>query len=256
MLYHKLGMPEEGEIVICTVTKVYPNSIFANLNEYGKGGLIHISEVAPGRIRNIRDYVREGRVVVCKVLGIHRERGHIDLSLRRVTEIAKREKVSNIKKEQKAEKIIEILAKNTKKDVKKVYEEVGKGIFEKYEYSFELFQDVAANKANLADFIPKEYEKELNDLIAKRIKIERIEIGGILTLSSFDSNGVEIIRTALKKAEENDSTIRYLGAGNYKVTVTADDFKTAEKMLECATGKAIEYVKEHEGIGNFVREKT
>ncbi|MFC1728640.1 hypothetical protein ACFLZ7_04240 [Nanoarchaeota archaeon] len=48
----------------------------------------------------------------------------------------------------------------------------------------------------------------------------------------------------------------YLGAGNYKVTVTADDFKTAEKMLDSATTEAIEYAEKNEGSGNFAREKT
>jgi translation initiation factor 2 subunit 1 len=40
------------------------------IEEYGKQGLIHISEVSPGRIRNIRDFVKEGKMVVCKVIKI------------------------------------------------------------------------------------------------------------------------------------------------------------------------------------------
>ena len=119
MLYKRQGFPEEGEIVLCTVSKINPNSIFANLNEFGKSGMIHISEISPGRIRNIRDYVTENKVIVCKVLRINRERGHIDLSLRRVNETVKRNKLAEIKQEQVAEKIIENLAKNAKKDFNK-----------------------------------------------------------------------------------------------------------------------------------------
>src|SRR3990172_126972 len=104
MLLKREGWPEEGEIVICTVTRILPNSVFANIDEYRRSGMIHISEVAPGRIRNIRDYVSEGRVVVCQILQVNREKGHIDLSLRRVSEIAKRKKLEEVKLEQKAEK--------------------------------------------------------------------------------------------------------------------------------------------------------
>jgi translation initiation factor 2 subunit 1 len=68
MLYHKTGIPEDSELVLCTVNKVLPNSVFVTLDEYGIDGLIHISEVSPGRIRNIRDFVKEGKKVVCKIL--------------------------------------------------------------------------------------------------------------------------------------------------------------------------------------------
>ena len=54
MLYRRENYPAEDELVLCTVTKVLNHAVFVNLDEYDKGGLIHISEVAPGRIRNIR----------------------------------------------------------------------------------------------------------------------------------------------------------------------------------------------------------
>ena len=54
-------MPEEGELVLCTITKIFHHSVFANLDEFGKQGMIYISEVAPGRIRNLRDYVVENK---------------------------------------------------------------------------------------------------------------------------------------------------------------------------------------------------
>jgi len=51
MLYQRKGIPEENEIVLCKVTKIYPNSVFVDLLEYAKPGMVHISEVSPGRIR-------------------------------------------------------------------------------------------------------------------------------------------------------------------------------------------------------------
>ena len=92
MLLNKKGFPEEGELVLCKVTKVSYSSVFANLEEYGKHGMIHISEVSPGRIRNLNDYVKLGKMVVCKILRVNQEKGHIDLSLRRVNENQKRRK--------------------------------------------------------------------------------------------------------------------------------------------------------------------
>ncbi len=106
MLLKREGFPEEDELVLCTVTNIFHHGVFVNVEEYGKGGMIHISEVSPGRIRNIRDFVREGKKVVCKVLRVNEEKGYIDLSLRRVNERQRKEKINEIKQEQKAEKII------------------------------------------------------------------------------------------------------------------------------------------------------
>src|SRR5210317_1096039 len=103
MLIKKNKFPEVDELVIATVTKVNPNSVFTTMDEFEKKtALIHISEISPGRIRNIRDYVVEGKKIICKVLKIDEGRGHIDLSLRRVNDGQKREKNSQLKQEQKA----------------------------------------------------------------------------------------------------------------------------------------------------------
>ena len=93
MLYKKQGFPEESELVMCTVSNIQYHSVFADLDEYGRQGMIHISEISPGRIRNIRDYVKEGKKIVCKVLRVNSERGHIDLSLRRVNEAQRKNKI-------------------------------------------------------------------------------------------------------------------------------------------------------------------
>src|SRR3989339_26166 len=106
MLIKRIGYPEESDLVMCTVNYIQHNSVFVSIHEYNRQGMIPISEIAPGRIRNIRDYVTEGRVVICKVLRVNQERGYIDLSLRRVSESQRRQKSDEVKQETKAEKII------------------------------------------------------------------------------------------------------------------------------------------------------
>ena len=52
--------PEEGELIIGTVQTVKNYGAFVILDEYeNKEGFIHITEVATGWIKYIRDYVRE-----------------------------------------------------------------------------------------------------------------------------------------------------------------------------------------------------
>ena len=106
MLYRREGFPQDDELVFCTVTKIFHSSVFVVLDEYERSGMVNISEIAPGRIRNIRDYVTQDKKIVCKVLRVDAKKGHIDLSLRRVNEMERKRKLEEIKQEQKAEKII------------------------------------------------------------------------------------------------------------------------------------------------------
>jgi len=256
MLLHKEGFPEDDELVLCTVTSVQYHSVFVNLDEYGKTGLIHISEIAPGRIRNMRDFVTEGKKIVCKVLGVNRERGHIDLSLRRVNESQRRTKIDEIKHEQKAEKIVELAAKSLGVDIKSLYREIIEKISKDYHLLYPCFEDVSGGKASLAELgIQKNAANVLDEAIKQRIKEAEVEIGGKLKLTSYSPNGIDIIKGSLKKAQEADKKIRiiYEGGGNYKIKVNAPSYKEAEDVLKKATNAAIEHIKSEKGSGEFER---
>ena len=76
------GWPEKGELVVGEVEEIESFGVFVDLEEYdGKRGLAHISEVASGWIKNIRDHVREGERVVAKVLGVDEDSPQIDLCI-------------------------------------------------------------------------------------------------------------------------------------------------------------------------------
>ena len=73
---------ESGDVVLCTVDRIVGTTVFVNIEGNGEGFIV-FSEIAPGRIRNIRDYVFPKKKIVCKVLRISADR--VDLSFRRVT---------------------------------------------------------------------------------------------------------------------------------------------------------------------------
>jgi len=256
MLLKKQGFPEESEIVLCTVTSVRYNSVFVNLNEYNHSGMIHISEVSPGRIRNIRDYVKEDKVIICKVLRIDKEKGYIDLSLRRVNEGQRRAKVNEIKKEQKAEKIIEFVAKKLKKDAKDVYKEISDKILEKYDLLYPCFEDVAEKRISLEEInISKEIAKELKEVIEQKIKPIEVNIKGNIKLVSYAPDGVEIIKDAIKKGIDKNIKILYVGGGTYSIKVKSPDYKTAEKILKKSTESIIQYADKNNVKASFEREE-
>jgi len=251
MLYQKKGMPEENELVLCDVTSVRYNSVFVKLDEYNKSGMIHISEISPGRIRNIRDFVVEGKKIVCKILRIDRSTGNIDLSLRRVNENQRKNKVNELKQEQLAEKIIEFVAKQNKQETKTLYDTITRQLDHEPIYPF--FYGTVEHTQDIKDLkLPAKVEKDLQEAINQRIKKAEVEIKGTLKLSSPEPNGVEIIKEALQKAQSDSVAIRYAGAGAFSVIVTADDYKAAEKILKKSTEAAAKSIN-GKGLAEFTR---
>jgi len=134
--------PDEGELVVCTVTNVKNFGAFVTLDEYeNKEGFIHIAEVSSGWIKYIRDYVREGQKVVCKVLKVDPEKGHIDLSLKAVNEHQRREKIQEWKNEQKAENLLGIVATRLGKTVEECWEEFGYALLDSFGSLYRAFEE-------------------------------------------------------------------------------------------------------------------
>lgn len=259
MLYRKTGFPEENELVLCTVTNIQYHSVFVKLDEYDKQGMIHISEISPGRIRNIRDYVKEGKKVVCIVLRIHRDRGHIDLSLRRVNESQKRGKNSQIKQEMLAEKIVENVARQRKEDVEKLYDKITGILFEKYPNLFSAFEDVALKGESLEKLgVEKKVAEQLTEVIKLRIKPSEVKISGDFILRSYKPDGVNIIKEALKKGKKvnKEVSLRYKGAGTYHLEIKAGEYKDAEKILDKVLKTVESHMESNSSSAEFVREEA
>ena len=265
LLYRREGYPENGELVLCKVLSVNPHSAFVNLEEYGKQGLIHISEISPGRIRNIYDYVKPGKIIVCKVLQVNRERGHIDLSLRRVTKIQHRKKLDEVRQEQTVEKILEQLALALKKDYKTLYHEIADPILAEYTYVFECFDDIVKHELDVKDLknmgIDESIAKPLVDLIRKRLKPKRKVVKGILKIVSYKPDGVKVVKGLIKeiltfKESTSETKIKYDGAGKYFLEISADDYKTAEKVLSEILDLLDKKINKDEGSFEFERKES
>jgi len=260
MLLRKKGFPEMGELLLCRVTNIQYNSVFVNLEEYeNKSGMIHISEVSAGRIKNIREFVAEGKFVVCKVLNINQERGYIDLSLRRVSGGQHRTKMDELKQEQRAEKLIEQLCKQQKKKMEDVYLQVSEALLKHFQYIYQAFDQVVAADIDLAQFdVPKAIAEPLKAIIKENIKPKEVLLKGTLTLETYESDGIALVRHALDLAEKANPavTITYAGGGNYHITVKASEFKEAEKILKESTEVAIAVVEKVKGKAEFKREET
>ncbi|MBW2987911.1 hypothetical protein DRJ48_00090 [Candidatus Woesearchaeota archaeon] len=257
MLLRREGLPEEGELLLCEVKKVHFHSVFVKILEYRIEGMIHISEIAPGRIRNIRDYVREGKYIVCKALRVNKEKRQVDLSLRRVNERERREKTNQISLEKRAEKIVELAAEELKMDVKQLYSAITQKLFEEYEYLYDAFVDVVEGRLELSKLgLDKKIVTVLERLIKEKIKPPRISIRGHLKLTTYLPDGIALIKESFKRVREEvpgDYEIKYEGGGAYSVKITGKEYETCEKILKSMIAKFEELFSKNEGSVSFAR---
>ncbi|HLC88702.1 MAG TPA: S1 RNA-binding domain-containing protein [Candidatus Nanoarchaeia archaeon] len=258
MFYKRKGLPEVDEIVLCKVTKIFPNSVFVDLPEFDDSGMVHISEVSPGRIRNLRDYVSIGRQIVCKVLRIDREKGHIDLSLRRVNTHQRRDKLDEIKQELKAESLILNLAKKLKQPELELYKKITEQVFKEYSHLYLCFWDIVAGEVDLEKLgLEKSLAAELRQAILDKFKPQKIKINGEIKLRTYSPDGIEKIKKALQKIEQVSAnlTLFYLGAGRYRLAVEDVDYGPAEENLE-KVEEILEEFNDKLSTASFEREKN
>jgi translation initiation factor 2 alpha subunit (eIF-2alpha) len=88
------------------------------------------------------------------------------------------------------------------------------------------------------------------------MKPPKIIIGGNIAIEVHDSDGVEIIKGALQKAEaisKDEVAIKYNGGGAYNISVTGKDYKQAEKTLKQCIDTITEIINKKEGKSEFKR---
>ncbi|MBB6453414.1 general stress protein 13 [Salirhabdus euzebyi] len=81
---------EVGEVLEGKVTGIQPYGAFVSLNEETQG-LVHISEVTHGYVKDINDHLKVGDEVKVKVLNIDENAGKYSLSIRATEEAPKQE---------------------------------------------------------------------------------------------------------------------------------------------------------------------
>ncbi|MEM9047789.1 MAG: polyribonucleotide nucleotidyltransferase [Pseudomonadota bacterium] len=82
MIHGIVAEPEAGQIYTGKVVKLMDFGAFVNF--FGKrDGLVHVSEIAPQRIKHPSDLLREGQEVKVKLLGFD-DRGKVRLSMKKV----------------------------------------------------------------------------------------------------------------------------------------------------------------------------
>ena len=206
---------EPGQLVLCTVRDTVGTTVFVNIDDTNLEGTITFSEIAPGRIRNIRDYVVPNKKIVCKVLNAYGNK--IQLSLRRVKPNEKKELVDRFEKEKGYKAILKtVLKEEFEKTIEKISEDY---------IITDFFEEIKKDPKILSKYLSKENSEKIIKILDSKKEKEK-EVKKILRLSSKSSEGIVIIKKIISEACKNSKcNVSYLAAGKYNLSLTGEDFK-------------------------------
>ena len=74
---------KKGRIIRGTVTGIESYGVFVSCDEY-YSGLIHISEISHGFVKNVADYVNIGDVINVEILEVDETLGQLKLSIKNI----------------------------------------------------------------------------------------------------------------------------------------------------------------------------
>lgn len=212
---------EVGDNVLCTVDRIVGTVVFVKIpveNQEIEGGIV-MSEVAPGRIRNIRDYVVPKKKIVCKVLRISPQ-GNIDLSLRRVTQKERKEVIEQNSQEKSYISILKsILGDKLEDTLKEISKE---------DKLFSFLDEAKTNSEKLEKIVGKENSKRILDILNTQKK-KTATVKKEIHLTTTKPNGISLIKKILEIFKE--ITIKYISAGRYSLELESGDIKIADKKI-------------------------
>lgn len=237
-MVRRKGFPEVKECVIVTVKRITPYAAWCQLEEYpGREGMIHVSEVAGKWVRDIRKFVKLEKTYVAKVLRVDKKRGHINLSLKRVDRLDKRKKMQEFKLEQRAEKMLEVAARDLNKTLEQAYEEVGYKLQDMFGSLHAAFEE--ASKSKKIEGIPTKWSKKMHEIALKGFEEKEKTLTAELNLICFEPDGIKKIKSTLLELEKNGLKVRYVSAPRYRVELTTKDPKLGEKKIRTVLEKII-----------------
>lgn len=243
-IFRASDFPEIGELVVGTCTKITPHGAYLEIGGYNKlgksAGFVHISELSRTWVRNIRKFIREGQRTVARVMRINIERQEIDLSIRRVNDSQKRQTLQVAKQEQRAKGILKAIGERFKLNRDQIEEQ----IIQPLEATGSIYSTLEKARDEgvsvlLEAGLDEKLAEDLTQIAVKELERPSVTLSGKITVSTADTNGIITIQkaftTAMKGISKNkDANISVLAvsAPDYKISLSAEDWKDAEKFWQ------------------------
>ncbi|MFX0151140.1 MAG: S1 RNA-binding domain-containing protein [Candidatus Hodarchaeota archaeon] len=257
------NFPAVDELVIGTCTKLTPHGAYFEIFDYEKlgpeAGFVHISELSRTWVRNIRSHIREGQRAVVKILRIDTGRGEIDMSIRRVSEPQRRQKLNEFKQENRARGIIAVACEKVGESV----EAIEKILLGKFGSIYDGLIRAREEKVDMLTKlgIPKAAAQEIHQLAVKELEPPMVQLSGLMSITCYESNGSDIIAKFFqgynkgfeKKHKGSKINIQVISPPDYRCVIEGVDWRTAEGIWKDVQDEVNSYFKPYDAEYSFER---
>lgn len=222
-------LPQKRDLVIGVVDRITKHGVYVKLKEYeGTEGYVHVSEITGAWVRNIRNFVRQDMQIVGRVLRVNRDTNQIDLSIKRVSEQLKKDKIAEYKKQNSALTLIGIISKKVGMEEKELRHLLEQPFVNEFGSLYNGFEELAFTGPEVVDFMELDADliKEIHESAVMSIQVSTVSLIADVGIRSFASNGVEMVKSLLKVAEDTvkefpeiDSEITTIGSPQYRISL-------------------------------------
>ncbi len=273
MVKSRTNFPREGEFVIGKIKQIENQYVYVDLVDYTGlaseefvKGFIHVSEISSRWIKNIRNYVRIGQRVVLRVLRVDPQKGHVDLSLRRVNSAQKENRLKEWKYAVKFENLLQFLTETEgiNLTLDQAYDLIGWSVlnqFDSYQEALEVLKESGIEILNDLKGVSEDVKKILLKIIEENVKISTVSISGKIRLSFNSENGIDQIKESLIEAKEiiesketRSINISYIAAPLYQLEIISKDYLDAENILSDALEIIEQKTEQYNGSFEFIRD--
>lgn len=258
------SFPSVGEIVLGTCSKLTPHGAYFEIFDYEKlgseAGFVHISELSRTWVRNIRSHIREGQRAVAKILRIDTARGEIDMSIRRVSEPQRRNKLTEFKQENRARGIVTVACEKVEVSADTVegsllgeFGSIYEGLIRAREGGVMLLTEIG---------IPEALAQEIHELALKELQPPTVRLTGLVKITCYESDGVNILakffksnsKNVNKKYKGSEINIQIISPPDYRYVIESGDWRTAEGIWKNVQNEIEQFFTPYDTEYSFERQ--
>ncbi|HII09498.1 MAG: S1 RNA-binding domain-containing protein [Candidatus Micrarchaeaceae archaeon] len=227
------NIPKVGELVIANVSKISKFGAYCRLPEYNELEVfLPIREVSSGWIKNIREYIHEGQKLVCTVMFYDKEKATIDISLKRVSPNASKEKTRSYNLEKRLTALFQQAIKMSKEQPNK--EALIRTALSEFTTYTNLVQNATQDTKEFTESkLPKKLKEAILKVLEANKKQKRYIVSYIATLYTYNTHsGAEELRSLMTAIKGEGVAVSYIGAPKYRFMAEGTDYSDAEEKIK------------------------
>ncbi|CAI9113322.1 OLC1v1013899C1 [Oldenlandia corymbosa var. corymbosa] len=261
-------LPEVDQPVMIEIKRIDSQmAVYVSLVEYNNiEGMMSLMELSRTRIRSINRVVKVGRVEPAMVLKVEKDKGHVDLSKRRISNVERAACEERYNKSKLVHSILRHVAETVEIDLEDLYVHIGWPLYRKYGHAFEAFKLmvtdpdsvlgsiglIGSDNSSVRSIITDELKDALVKNIRGRMTPQPLKIRADIELKCFHYDGVLHIKEAMRKAEaagDEDCPVKVklvAPPAYVMITQTLDRVRGLE-VLNKAIEAGTEEIERHKG---------